>query len=194
MKKFLFPLAILILVTVQSNAQYNAYKDTTLLKALYNGEIQKQINAGAFIVYTSARSVEKYFSKRLSAKDTFGRGKDTIIISKAERASLLAQLKKYGDYIWPDHLFPNSKYAHPDSASYIVARSIAKNNLAYKELPYYYIFSKPMYIRNNIVALVAFGTWRGEDDGISHVAFYRLKNERWEFMAYLTGGEYQNRR
>jgi hypothetical protein len=163
-----------------------AQVDSTTLQFL-NG-VMKRKNDSATIFYTNKVHSGMYdfmMSKSVikkTIKDIGGTNKDRLHLTSAEAKLLKQHLIEARDQHWPEQLFTNSKSISVDSTQSFLIQNRDK------EL---YLFSKPVFIRNNTIAL--FYVVRlccGGIYGPVDLSFYRKENDGWQRWIRVDGGAF----
>ena len=98
-----------------------------------------------------------------------------LLIANGLSETEISQLEKF---VWKDSLFKNSNRIKEDSASSHFRKN---NNLVY-------IFSKPLYIRDNSIALTSFVVMCGNNCGQNEVAFYKKEKGKWIKWVVISQG------
>jgi competence protein ComGC len=124
--------------------------------------------------YIKENEVED-FSGNISKE---GRKLDSLILSKKEIEKLLLNLKK--QTVWEDNLFENSTGLEDRNDKY------KKNNKS----KYIFVFTKPIYIRNNSICFVSYAAICGGDCGVFESAFFIKEKTKWKKWIIISGGEF----
>lgn len=127
---------------------------------------------------------------------------DSILLTKKERIKVRKGLRSQQAFIWPDSLFEDSKRIHHDSLlKYVntlnrhvfdsLKSDSAKLTQYFKGYFTYYsfLFSKPIYLRNNSIFLIQF-VWLTGTGGFHEMAFYRKTENSWKKWIVFNHGDF----
>lgn len=186
----------------------NICKDDTIIlfKAFREVSLQKTI------VYVDTVNkdckvpnlLKEVFQKNKIIDKGNSKPKNVLKLTKAEKNYLLTQIGQ--QIVWNNGLFPNSVRIDSDSMwTYLMRqKSIKKasmsetilnhDTITFKELNrqynFVYIFTKPIYIRDNTICLITYSAMCGTDCGRSEISFYKKENNIWSKWLIVSAGDY----
>jgi len=182
-KSFFICALVAVLGLNQSGNSQTNLVDTQLIKAIFDGDIAKRINAGQQIVYADKPSgaTQKLKEKIMNDKTL------KIALTNEERRFIIDALDSIGNYSWPDNLFNNSKRINNKD---VFATAAWVDDGRNKQRRFVYVFSKPIYIRNNSVALISYARICGGECGSTETAFYKRVDGIWVVDIIISGGDF----
>lgn len=197
----------------------NNIEDKLLFQSIVNIEGKKSYSYCRESVdlsgYVKKIKRKEFYERVVDTENIFKR--DTILkftITDSEVQSILKQIRENKNYVFPENLLQNSVSIAKDSVKiymdselqkfYKEGRAVfdTKDSLKIKEFrekavqPYDYrhrcyvnFLSKPIYIRNNTVALVS-NTIFCNSGGDYQLAFYEKKDNEWVEIVAISRGAY----
>lgn len=209
LQNFRIIFCIISLQTVICNKTYGQVgrEDTTILLKVF-----REVSIQELLVYVDKVNMQKSIPIRL--KEFIQSGKLSNIrknksgtlsaLTKAEKKYLLTNIKRKTN--WPDNLFANSKRINADSLwtflnqeninriTNINKAALNQDSLAYKkatrQFPFVFVFTKPVYIRNNTICLISFAAMCGRDCGRDEISFYKKENNVWTKWIVVSAGDF----
>lgn len=167
------------------------------------------------LIYTDRITNQAYRNAKNSINQQFYDGNNSnkkiaFRFTKKERQYILQQLKHCTNPYWSDSLFSNSKMIKLDSFH---QHFRTKNNARRKIIPlletpgysrefrsamikelgrrdWVFIFSKPIYLRNNSLVVLYLEPRCGWDCGYDELAVYRINKGLWEKWISIFQGAY----
>ena len=143
----------------------------------YTAKIESNIIDSAINKIKQNKSFEIYFVYRGAHSKSFE-------INKDEQAYLLTELEKLKNYRWTANMFPYSKCIEQNDIQ--TTFNMTENLPTEKEknmCSIVYTFSKPIFIRNNTIALYLDQKRYRTNYTQLEFSFYQLENNRWEKLA-----------
>ncbi len=145
-------------------------------------------------------SLEKILQKdRIPCYDIAGHRKTVFVPSATERKQILNATKDITKISWEDSLFSNSREISVDSMwSYISNRQKAlsfssnstnniNNIVSYCSI---FQFSKPIFMRNNTIAIFYFMRLCGSSCGVEDLSIYKFQNGTYERWLVIKGADF----
>ena len=107
-------------------------------------------------------------------------GKEKITLSNKEYQFVKAQYKQVREFIWPDKLFQNSLRITSDSLAEFLYKDRSRT---------VYLISKPIFLRNNTIALAHYtrlccGGIYGDD----HLLYFKKESGKWLKWIFISEG------
>ena len=200
MKK-IFAYIFFVVVFGQTYGQISS--DDTLIFKLLCGEPAYKFSDK--IYYADKWDNWKYLEEIISEKKEFeDRSGAKLKLTNDEQTILKKQIEKYKSFLWPDTLIANSKRFPYDSAwDYLSKQFSEKNEMINKarenndtltmqnlddKHPFFYALSKPIFIRDNSIALSTVYACCGDLCGYNQTAFLRKVNGNWTIFIVLKSG------
>jgi hypothetical protein len=119
--------------------------------------------------------------------DSVGKNLDSLILTETEVNYLIQVISE--PINWEENLFNNSIAVNDQSEAWEKYVEIRKNVKSKKAL-YYFSFTKPIFIRNKTICLLAIAAICGGECGITNFSFYRKVNGKWGKWIRISGGEF----
>lgn len=115
---------------------------------------------------------------------------DSLILTSKEKQHLITDFGK--SVRWEKGLFEHSIRVNDHKTGYKTIAVIKENPEKDQPGTFYYIFSfsRPVFIRDGTICLIAVGAICGGDCGIVNISFYRKTHGRWKRWVSVAGGEF----
>ncbi|WGQ10136.1 hypothetical protein QG516_00515 [Pedobacter gandavensis] len=114
-------------------------------------------------------------------------GKDKLVFSKSERMLIQKKIIALKFQNLPDQLFEGGKLLTSDSLKlYAEGNLDAWSNLNKNKIYKYFMFSRPIFLRNNTICLFNYAQYCGFKCGIGKTAIYRKEHGRWRRLMVLS--------
>ncbi len=196
----------LLLITSTLQAQPKPNDTLVLLTAIHD------ITSKQPIVYVDSVNTKGDFPEHLKKRILEGtitsqrktKPEPSITLSKKEQNFILSELAK--PVVWPKELFANGKlmnaktmWAHLDEErakrfTLMNQATLNKDTLEAKRLSreysYVFVFTKPIYIRNNTVCLVTMAALCGNPCGFTETSFYKREKDSWVKWIGVAQGDF----
>lgn len=116
-----------------------------------------------------------------------GERTDSLILTTGEIDTLTTNLKK--PFSWEENLIPNSISVKDgiEAVEQLEARRKSEDGM---KREYFYIFTKPIFLRDNQICFVSIAAVCGRACGYSESAFYKKRNSKWERWIIISSGVY----
>jgi hypothetical protein len=171
-------------LTIYLLSANSLYGQVDSLTINFLNDILTRDTVTGLIVYTQLEG-PSYLGPNVELKRKAGRAgnnKGQISLTNKEYKFIKRQWKSYKGFIWPDSLLNNSLRIEQDSV-YNYLSADKKRNV--------YQFSKPIFIRNNSIALIHLTTLCcGQIYGSDHLVYFRKDNYGWKKWIFIREGYY----
>jgi hypothetical protein len=167
--------------------------DSTSIAVIKNIIEDKQDTAKIYYVdsiiyFKKVKDFTRMLSKGKFSWNFDGRNNREIEITNGEKKQILEELKRLKHQIWGTNLFPNSIRIPADSfmrnAISINSSHASAKNRIYK---YAWQFCKPIFLRNNSIAIVQYIYLCGQQCGEEEVSFYKNIDGHWKRWIRVSG-------
>lgn len=147
----------------------------------------KKIGNGVFYKYSPIDN-NSAFDPETGEAIGYAKKLDSICLTKEERKILISAFG--ASCTWDTDLFPNSISVENEDEGFNIISMLKSGNNQKPDTGHFYVFlfSKPIYIRNNSVCLIAMSAICGGTCGITDISFYKKVNEKWEKWINVGGG------